>query len=205
MIWGTASEKVYIYVHGLNGSSNDAEGFSQIAERWGCQVLSITIPSFDPVSTLPVLSSVYESASKRWKDISLYGVSIGAWYSMVCFRDEPLTRALLVSPVVSMKKLIDRMMFAEGVTPDALMEHGTIANLSWEYYMFAHEHEITGWNCPTRILYPEHDEITPRDEIEDFAEHFSCRLTVMSNAEHWIHTDGDIAFLRKWEEDNMTA
>ena len=204
-IFGAESEKAYIYVHGLNGSSKDAESFSYIAEHFGWQVLSFTIPSFDPVSTLPVINSVYEYACKRWKDISLYGVSLGAWYSMVFFQDKPITRTLLVSPVVSMKNLIARMMNSAGVTSDMLRDKGTIANLSWEYYVFACENEITSWQCPTKILYPENDNITPRHEIEDFAEKFACELTVLPDAEHWIHMDRELKILHRWEEDNISA
>ena len=204
-VWGAESEKAYIYVHGLNGSSKDAENFAGIAEGKGWQVLSFTIPSFEPAGTLPIIRSVYKYACKRWKDISLYGVSIGAWYSMIFFHDKPITQTMLVSPVVSMKNLIARMMNSAGITPQELREKGTIANLSWEYYMFACENEITSWHCPTKILYPENDNITPRNEIEDFAEKFSCGLTVLPDAEHWIHMDRELKFLHRWEEDNISA
>ena len=204
-VWGAESEKAYIYVHGLNGSSKDAENFAGIAEGKGWQVLSFTIPSFEPTGTLPIIRSVYEYACKRWKDISLYGVSIGAWYSMIFFHDKPITQTMLVSPVVSMKNLIARMMNSAGITPQELREKVTIANLSWEYYMFACENETTSWHCPTKILYPENDNITPRNEIEDFAEKFSCGLTVLPDAEHWIHMDRELKFLHRWEEDNISA
>ena len=204
-VWGAESEKAYIYVHGLNGSSKDAENSAGVAVVRGFQVVSFTVPSFDPVSTTPVLSDVYNFSRQRWKNIYLYAVSLGAWYSMIFFHDKPITQTLLVSPVVSMKNLITRMMNSAGITPQELREKGTTANLSWEYYMFACKNEITFWHCPTKILYPANDNITPRDEIEYFAEKFLCELTVLPDAEHWIHTERELNFLHRWEEDNISA
>ena len=203
-VWGSESEQAYIYVHGMNGSKDDAEGFAGVAERFGYQVVSFDVGSFDPVNTLPELEGVYSFAADRWKRLSLYAVSLGAWYSMVCFRGKPIAQTLLVSPVVSMVNLIERMMQNAGVTPELLREKGTIDSLSWEYYTFAKEHEITDWQCRTRILYPERDNITPRNEIEGFAEKFACELSVLPDAEHWIHTSRELEFLRRWEESALT-
>lgn len=203
--WGAESEHGYIYVHGLNGSKNDAESFAGIAENFGLQVLSFDVNSFDPVNTLPQLEEIYTLARERWRSVGLYAVSLGAWFSMACFHDKPIARTLLVSPVVSMKNLIDRMMNSAGVTPEQLRTQGTIANLSWDYYSFAREHEISQWPSDTRILYPQLDDITPRTEIEQFAEKFACGLTVMPDAEHWIHTQAQTKILRAWEESNMPS
>ena len=57
-VWGTESERAYIYVHGMNGSKNDAEGFAGVAERFGYQVVSFDVGIFDPVNTLPELEGV---------------------------------------------------------------------------------------------------------------------------------------------------
>ena len=203
-VWGTESERAYIYVHGMNGSKNDAEGFAGVAERFGYQVISFDVESFDPVNTLPELEKVYSFAAERWRKLSLYAVSIGAWYSMVYFRGKPLAQTLLVSPVVSMMNLIERMMQSAGVSHDLLREKGTIDSLSWEYYTFAKAHEITDWQCRTRILYPEQDDITPRNEIEGFTKKFACELSVLPDAEHWIHTGRELEFLRRWEEAALT-
>ena len=202
-IWGTESERVYIYVHGMNGSKDDAEAFAQMAERFGLQVLSVDVRSFDPVNTLPELEGVYSFAADRWENVSLYGMSLGAWFSMVCFRDKPIARTLLVSPVVSMKSLIERMMAAANVTPEQLRQQGTIENLSWEYYSFACANELTRWESPTRIAYAERDDIVPRSDINAFLAKFGASLQVMPNGEHWFHTPEQLQFLRNWEEANI--
>ena len=202
-IWGAESERVYLYVHGMSGSKEDAEGFSDVAGSFGFQVLSFDVGSFDPVSTPPEIEKVYEFASERWQSISLYGVSLGAWFSMICLQDKPLTRTLLVSPVLSMKNMIERMMKSSGVTPEQLREQNTIGALSWEYYEFACAHEISRWDSETRILCAEHDGIVPITEAEGFSAKFGCDLRVMQNGEHWFHTEEQLRFLRDWEAENI--
>ena len=204
-IWGNESEKVYIYVHGMNGSAMDAEGFAGVAENYGWQVLSFDVPEFSPENTPHTLETIYTFAKEHWKNIALYAVSLGAWYSMIYFHDKPIIHTMLVSPVVSMKNLIERMMKSAGVTHDMLREQRTIENLSWDYYKFAEQNEITSWDCRTNIMYPEKDNITPSTEIEEFAEKFSCELFIMPDAEHWIHTEQQLKILRNWEEANIHA
>ena len=129
-------------------------------------------------------------------------MSLGAWFSLVYFHDKPLRKALLVSPVVDMKSLIERMMTNAGITPEILRDRKIIpeANLSWDYCTFAAENQIKQWEIDTHILYPENDNITPRSEIESFAENFGCDLCVVPDAEHWLHTEEDLKFLREWEK-----
>ncbi len=199
VIYGGESGQVYIFVHGMNGSKEEAEKFS----RHGVQVLAFDVPAFDPVNTLPALESVYDFAASHWESISLYAVSLGAWFSMVCLQDKPIMKALLVSPVVSMKNLIERMMQSSGIKPYMLKERGTIANLSWDYYSFAVRKDITRWDHETAILYPENDNITPYAEVKEFAERFSCALSVLPDSEHWIHTESQLESLYEWEKVNM--
>ncbi len=214
VIYGAESGNVYIYVHGMKGRKEDAESFSHIAEINGFQTLSFDLPGHgerdgnitpSPFNTIPEIEAVDDFARSRWENISLYAVSIGAWFSLVYFHDKPLRKALLVSPVVSMKNLIGRMITNAGITPEILRAKKIIPekNLSWDYYSFAAEHDITRWEIDTRIIYPENDNITPRFEIESFAEKFGCDLSVVPDAVHWLHTESDLKFLREWEKGNI--
>ena len=122
---------------------------------------------------------------------------------MTTLQDKLPTRTLLVSPVLSMKSLIERMMKSSGVTPEQLREQNTIGALSWEYYEFACAHEISRWDSETRILCAEHDGIVPITEAEGFSAKFGCDLRVMQNGEHWFHTEEQLRFLRDWEAENI--
>ena len=40
VIWGTHSNKMYLYVHGQGGNKKEAKDFASIAVKYGYQVLS---------------------------------------------------------------------------------------------------------------------------------------------------------------------
>ncbi|MFJ5477269.1 alpha/beta hydrolase [Enterococcus faecium] len=122
IIWGTSSKRLYLYIHGQGGCKEEAEAeaFANIACRNGWQVLSIDLPehgdrksesnSFDPWHIVPELNTIMKFAKGHWEQISLFANSIGAWFSMLSFKDERLRNCLFVSPVLDMKKLISNMM-----------------------------------------------------------------------------------------------
>ena len=216
--YGEKSESVYIYVHGLGGCKEDAEEFSKIAERKGFQVLAFDLPGHgerkkdsEKISTPPFqkaaddLEAVYDVAHSDWKNVYLYAVSLGAYLSLAAYQGFEIKKALLVSPVVNMKNLIERIMKKSDITPEILKERKNIPelNLSWDYYKFTLDNEITDWEIQTEILYPELDDLTPRDEVEEFTKKFNCGLTVLPNGEHYIHTEEDLKILRAWEEEKI--
>lgn len=90
----------------------------------------------------------------RWKNISLYASSIGAYFSLLSFYDEHFEKCLFISPVVDMKQLISKMMNWANVSEDQLQKELIIPTnfgqtLSWEYWKYAIEHPITKWVHPT--------------------------------------------------------
>ena len=56
-VWGSRSEKVYIYAHGQGGSKDDAElpSFASKADR----LLALTCPGTDRDGTSPLLASLF--------------------------------------------------------------------------------------------------------------------------------------------------
>lgn len=219
VIYGEESENVYIYVHGLYGKKENAEDFSKIAEKKGFQVFSFDLPEHgerkknpDQPEEMPPFSkavddiqAVYEEAASQWKNIYLYAVSLGAYFSLVALQGCDIKKTLLVSPVMNMKNLIERIMKSVNITPEILKERKNVPeyNFSWDYYKFVLENEITDWNCPTEILYPEHDNLILLDEAEEFAKKFSCGLTILPNSEHHIEDEECLKFLRAWEEEKI--
>lgn len=115
VLWGISSRKIYLYVHGQGGCKEEAEIFAEIACRFGYQVLSMDLPehgeringtvTFEPWNIIPELSEIMKFVKSRWKQISLYASSIGAWFSMLSFGNEQLKNCLFVSPVLDMDKL----------------------------------------------------------------------------------------------------
>jgi alpha-beta hydrolase superfamily lysophospholipase len=102
ILWGSRSNKVYLYIHGQAGHKEEAEAFARIACRYAWQVLSIDLPehgerkgeanSFDPWHVVPELLQIMDYIKGRWTQISLFANSIGAWFGMLSFENEPLEK-----------------------------------------------------------------------------------------------------------------
>ena len=102
-------------------------------------------------------------------------------------------RALLVSPIVDMERLILTMMGWAGVSEEQLKEQGEIATsfgqtLSWTYLCWVREHPVHHWDCPICILYGSGDNMTPRHTVEEYTHQHNAKLTVLEGGEHWFHT-----------------
>lgn len=218
VIWGEPAERGYLYVHGQGGSKEEAEAFGEVACPRGWQVLSVDLPghgertgeaeAFDPWHAVPELRRALAFARERWRDTALYAGSIGAYFSLLAFAQEPLEQCLFVSPVVDMERLIRTMMGWVGVTEARLEREGTIPTdfgqtLSWAYWTYVRQNPIAHWAAPTEILYAGGDALVERQTVEAFAARFGCGLTVLEKGEHWFHTPEQLAFLRRWAEERV--
>lgn len=218
VLYGDSSEKLFLYIHGKMGCKEEASLFAEIVCARGYQVLSMDLPGhgervgemerFVPWEVVPELQAVYGSAQQRWEKISLYANSIGAYFSLLAFREAKLEKSLFVSPILDMEKLIRDMMGWAGVTQERLKEAGEIPTafgetLSWKYLTYAAEKRITKWDIPTAILYAGQDHLTARKTVDDFARRFGCTVTVMEYGEHWFHTEEQLAVLDAWLHKEM--
>lgn len=218
IIWGSVSNRVYLYIHGQGGCKEEAENFAKIACKYSYQVVSIDLPMhgerseekdcFDPMSIVPELTSIMEYAKSNWTQISLFANSIGAWFSMLSFENEKIEKSLFVSPLIDMHQFISKMMTCENVSESQLEQELIIhtsfgRTLSWEYLLYVKKHPITKWNTPTKILYGEYDELTEYNIVEKFSQHFRCDLTVIENGEHWFHTEEQLKILHNWVENSF--
>ena len=211
-LYGERSERVFIYIHGLFGSRRDAEGFAQIACESGWQVLAVDLPGHGgrtdgalllPWVAVPELRGVMRYAQANWQHVNVYAVSIGAWLSMQAFGGQA-EKCLLLSPLVDMEGFIRRSMQQSGVSEERLRAQREIAvpngqPLSWDYFVYACENPAHAICPDTHIFFGENDEITPRGVMERFAAENGCKLTVLENAAHRIHTEDELRRLRAWE------
>lgn len=218
VLYGNPSGKAYLFVHGKLGFKEEAEAFAEIACPAGYQVLAVDLPehgerldmldAFNPWTIVPELRFAMSYIKTRWNEVSLRANSIGAYYSMLAFGDEDISKALFVSPIVDMEKLIGNMMTWANVTEAELRERGEIQTdfgetLSWRYLNWVREHPIENWHCPTSILYASQDNLTSRGTVDAFAEKHDASLSVMENGEHWFHTPEQLQVLTAWERDNV--
>ena len=215
---GAPSEKGYLFLHGQGGNKEEAAAFAQIAVPSGYQVLGIDLPQhgeraamasgFDPWTVMPELQEVLTERKAHWHELRLRANSIGAYFSMLAFSSEQLEKALFVSPIVNMERLILDMMGWAGVTEEELQAKGEIPTnfgqtLSWPYLCWVRQHPLTAWKTPTAILYAGHDNLTSRQTVTAFAAAHKAELTVYEKGEHWFHTPNQCACLNTWEQKNI--
>lgn len=213
LLIGEPSRKVYLYVHGKNGSKEEALDFAELACPAGYQVLALDLPEHGerknaperllPWVVLPELQLIYQYAKVHWRSVSLRATSIGAWFSMLALQAKPLRSALLLSPVVDMEDLITSMMQWANVSEAQLKEVGEISTdfdemLSWQYLCWVREHPYR-WKVPTQVLYGAKDNLTSRAVLEQFKQRTGAHLTIMEEGEHWFHTELQLAVLQEWE------
>lgn len=214
VLYGEPSEKGYLFIHGQGGNKEEAAAFAEIANPAGYQVMGIDLPehgarkgmpgSFDPWTAVPELKAVLTHLKKHWSSISLRANSIGAYFSMLAFSGEPVKKALFVSPIVDMERLICDMIGWAGVTEEILRREGEIPTnfgqtLSWPYLCWVREHPLTDFTAPTAILYAGQDNLTSRETVSAFAKAHGASLEIYEPGEHWFHTPEQLEVLRSWE------
>ena len=212
-LYGKRSDKVFLFVHGQFGCKEEAEHFAEVANPLGWQVLAIDLPEHGerknsperllPWVVVPELQFAYQYAKVHWRKVALRATSIGAWFSMLALVEKEVTHALFVSPVVDMEALITNMMQQVNVTEAQLKEAGELPTsfgetLSWPYLCWVREHPVR-WNTPTQVLYPSEDNLTSCAVIERFRQQSGAHLTILEGAEHWLHTESQLAALQAWE------
>lgn len=217
ILFGEPSDNLYLFLHGQGGNKEEAAAFAEIACPAGWQVLGVDLPghgertysdNFVPWAVVPELRRVFDDVKSKYKRIALCANSIGAWFGMLAFTDEPLVQALFVSPILDMGQLIQNMMQWAGVTKERLQKEGVIPTdfgqtLSWEYLTWVQENPITNWGHPTKILYAGQDNLTERHVVDAFISHFGGELTVIENGEHWFHTPNQLETMKKWTRNSL--
>ena len=218
IVYGEVSEWVWLYVHGKMGCKEEAFPFAEQADAAGYQVMSIDLPEHGerkggeekllPWIAVPEIQEAYAYASRRWKHVCLYAVSIGGWLSLEALQETPPERAMLVSPVIDMNELISNLMQWAGTSEAQLREAGEIPTefgetLSWPYLSWVREHPFEWRHTPTEVLYGDKDHLTPYHTIEGFRQKSGAHLTIMEEGEHWFHTPLQLVVLREWERNYL--
>lgn len=189
--------KVILYVHGMGGSPSEAEHFRGICP--GFEVIGAEYDGSFPAKARDDIRRIYDGLRGN---VYLLANSIGAYFAMLALQGCEVGKAMFISPILDMERVIMDMMNRAGVSEDDLRMKGEIVtssgeSLSWEYLRFVRENPLA-WNAPTEILYAGNDTITSRETVNNFASGHDVKLTVMDNGEHWFHTEEQIAFLDEW-------
>ncbi|MGI9859674.1 alpha/beta hydrolase [Vibrio vulnificus] len=220
LLWGEKSDKLFIAVHG--NLSNKADDiiviFAEEAVKLGYQVLSFDLPKHGDRkngSTLckvqncvKDLNAVIRYAKSNSGNISVFGCSIGAYFSLLAYKNETLKQSLFLSPVINMQSIITNLMNWFGITESQLMNDKEIATpigevLYWDYYCYVKENPIVEWNVSTSILYGSEDNLCDYNIISEFSKQFNCDLEVIENGEHYFHTKEQLTSFRLWLKESL--
>lgn len=193
-------KKAILYIHGKGGSHLEAEQYKK--NCLGFDIIGIDYNHYLPWIVQNQIQSVYDKVRKKYDYIYVIANSIGAYFAMHTLQTCDIEKALFISPVLDMERLILDMMSWENVSEKDLREKGEISTdfgetLSWKYLCFVRENPIT-WNVPTEILYAGNDNLISCQTVDWFISSHNAHLTVMENGEHWFHTDEQLAFLDVW-------
>lgn len=187
-----------LYIHGKGGNAAEAEHYRSLFPD--AEVIGFDYKAETPWDAAPEFAAFV--AGLGHEHIVLIANSVGAYFSMNSGIAERIERAFLISPIVSMEKLIESMMTWANVTERQLEAEKTIETafgetLSWDYLSYVRAHPIA-WDVPTEILYGETDNLQSLDTVRSFAETHNAGLTVMPGGEHWFHTPEQMQFLDNW-------
>ena len=218
LIWGRPAEKVYIHVHGKLSRKEYAAPFAAIAAAKGFQTLSFDLPGHgarsgnlvercDIWNGMRDLSIIADYAFPRWREVSLFACSLGAYFSLHTYADRSFRKCLFQSPILDMEYLIRRMFEQYGVTEEELCEKWEIETpidpLRWDYYQYVLRHPVRKWDAPTSILYGGRDALQSHVVVAGFAERHGCHLTVSENSEHPFMAPEDIPIVENWLKEQI--
>lgn len=216
VIWGEKSQKVFIAIHG-NMSNKEDEVIKILADevgKKGYQVISFDLPEHGErkkdtkylckvQNCVNDLKQIMEYAKANYTEINVWACSMGAYFSLLAYIGEKISKCIFLSPVVNMRIIIENMMLWNNTTENELKEKQEIKTnfgqtLYWDYYVYVKENPITNWDTKTYILYGNKDNMQDENIIKKFSNNFNCELTILENGEHYFHTKEQLDYYRKW-------
>lgn len=199
-------KNVIVYVHGKGGNVEEANYYRKFFND-DFDIIGFDYKSENPWDAKSEFSDYFDSIIPEYNKTILIANSIGAYFSLISLADKKIEKAMLISPIVDMERLILDMMTRANISEEELSIKKEIETpfgetLSWEYLSYVRKNPIH-WNIPTGILYAEKDSMTSISTITDFSKKINANITVMSGGEHWFHTKEQMDFLDNWIKINI--
>ena len=199
-------KRVAIYIHGLNGSAKEAKDYKFLQDRY--DVVGLDYQDGKPWELKDTIQNEFKKLSKGYDEVVVIANSIGAFYACEYLSEYKIKQAFFISPIVSMFQNIVDIMAMYGIKDKELqknkfmeLDDGTV--LSFDFYQHVSNDE-DNWKVPTEILYGAYDEVVYTGSMMEFLEnHPDSRLTVLSDAEHYIYTPEEKKFVRNWIKSNL--
>ena len=222
LLWGPPTGRIFVAAHGAASSKSDAPIalLADVAVPLGYQILSFDLPAhggrtadgstFTMQACTEDFTTVLQYAKAQTPRLSLFGCSAGAFCGLLAGQQLTFKQCLLLSPVLDMRALTEGLMAAAGITSAQLQQQKMIplANgpvLYWQDYCYLCQHPVQHWQSPTAILRGALDTLCTQPDAARFAAAYGCRLTVVPGAEHYFHTDTQLAAYRSWLQQTISA
>lgn len=201
------NKQLVIYIHGKGGNAAEAEHYKPLFAK--SDVVGFDYKSQTPWEAKEEFPRLFDLYSKDYDSVILIANSIGAFFAMCSLSEKSILKAMFVSPVANMEKLILDMLKWAKSTEKELCRKKEIhtdfgETLYWQYLCYVRNNPIK-WNIPTSVLYGENDNLTSFETISAFAEKTGASLMVMKNGEHWFHTAEQMKFLDNWIKENINC
>lgn len=217
LIWGEPSDRVYLCVHGKLSSKEAAEELAKIAAERGYQTISFDLPQHGERKCEPQRCDIWngirdlqiigEYVFRRWREVSLYACSLGAYFSLHAYPERVFRRCLFQSPILDMEYLIRQMFLWFDISEERLEREKEIDTpidlMTWDYFRYVLEHPVARWNAPTNILYGGRDDLQSYTVIQQFAGRFGCSVTLAENSEHPFMAEEDVLVVERWLRENL--
>ena len=199
-------KNVIVYVHGKGGNVEEANYYRKFFND-DFDIIGFDYKSENPWDAKSEFSDYFDSIIPEYNKTILIANSIGAYFSLISLADKKIEKAMLISPIVDMERLILDMMTRANVSEEELSIKKEIETpfgetLSWEYLSYVRKNPIY-WNIPTEILYAEKDNMISISTMTDFSKKINANITVMPGGEHWFHTKEQMDFLDNWIKSNL--
>lgn len=198
---------VVIYIHGVQGSADEAQDFSFIKQY---HVKGLDYEDGSPWALGETIKTKFKELIRGYKDVFVIANSIGAYYTYTYLKEFKIKKAFFIAPLASMKSIIIWRMIKEKVSVKELEEKKFIKlenghEFDYEFYK---KYVIDGyeeeWEVPTEILYPSNDEIIIYEDVLKFViNHPKCNLTIKTNSMHYMHTEEEKEYIKKWILDRL--
>lgn len=191
-----------VYIHGVLGSAEEARTFSYIDKY---DVVGLDYEDGAPWVVGPIIKKKFEELTKPFKQVIVIANSMGAFYTYAYLDQSKIKQAFFISPLASMKSIIEWRMDKEGVSEKELKRKKYVKlnnGHEFDYYFYkkyVSDNYVDNWDVPTEVLYAENDEIIKLEDVLKFVEqHPNTRLTIKHNSQHYLHTPEELEFIKNW-------
>ena len=194
-------KRIAIYIHGLNGSAQEAEDYAFLKGQY--DVVGLDYEDNNPWELKDTIQQEFLRLTKGYQEVIVIANSIGAFYTYEYLSDYKINKAFFISPIVSMFQTIVDLMVRYDIKDKDLrdkkfieLDDGTV--LSYDFYQHVSNDE-DHWEIPTEILYGAYDEVVYTGSMLEFLEnHPLCRLTVKGDSEHYLVSEEEKEFIKDW-------